>query len=116
MGDGFLRAAAAQPDRVKIYEAERGNPKNVGGGLTAVHPVVRTNPVTGWKSIFALGPFPKWINELTAEESEELLRRFRGVITENHDLQVRFKWRNRNDLGEFTVCPLVFPFVLVFCG
>jgi alpha-ketoglutarate-dependent taurine dioxygenase len=100
IGDGFIRAAAANPERVKLYEAQRGSPKNVGKELTAVHPVVRTNPVTGWKSIFALGPFPKYINELNKEESEELLKKFRSVITENHDLQVRFKWRSENDLGE----------------
>jgi alpha-ketoglutarate-dependent taurine dioxygenase len=72
----------------------------VGKELTAVHPVVRTNPVTGWKSVYALGPFPKRINELSAEESEDLLKKFRSVITENHDLQVRLKWRGENDLGE----------------
>jgi alpha-ketoglutarate-dependent taurine dioxygenase len=98
-GDGFLRAAEANPDKVKIYEKERGSPKNVGTELKAVHPVVRTNPVTGWKSIFALGPFPKYINELNDEESTELLKKFRSVITENHDLQVRLKWKNKNDLG-----------------
>ncbi|KAG9599676.1 taurine dioxygenase family protein, partial [Aureobasidium melanogenum] len=98
-GDGFLKAAAANPDKVKIYEKERGSPLNVGKELTAVHPVVRTNPVTGWKSIFALGPFPKFINELNADESEELLKKFRATITENHDLQVRFKWRNENDIA-----------------
>ncbi|KAF1944440.1 taurine dioxygenase family protein [Clathrospora elynae] len=98
-GDGFIRAAEANPERVKIYEKERGSPKNVGKSLSAVHPVVRTNPVTGWKSIFALGPFPKYINELNEEESSDLLKKFRSVITENHDLQVRFKWRNENDLA-----------------
>jgi alpha-ketoglutarate-dependent taurine dioxygenase len=99
IGDGFIKAAEANPERVKLYEEKRGNPKNVGKELTAVHPVVRTNPVTGWKSIFALGPFPKYINELTSQESEELLKKFKSVITDNHDLQVRFKWRNENDLG-----------------
>ncbi|CAE7212603.1 hypothetical protein P3342_012409 [Pyrenophora teres f. teres] len=98
-GDGLVKAAEANPEVVKIYEKERGSPKNVGRSLTAVHPVVRTNPVTGWKSIFALGPFPKYINELNVEESDELLKRFRSVIIENHDLQVRFKWRNANDLA-----------------
>jgi alpha-ketoglutarate-dependent taurine dioxygenase len=99
-GDGFLRAAEANPDKVKIYEEKRGSPKNIGRELKAVHPVVRTNPVTGWKSIFALGPFPKYINELNDEESTDLLKKFRSVVTENHDLQVRFKWKNKNDLGK----------------
>ncbi|KAF1850371.1 taurine catabolism dioxygenase [Cucurbitaria berberidis CBS 394.84] len=99
VGDGFIRAAEANPEKIKLYEKERGSLKNVGKSLSAVHPVVRTNPVTGWKSIFALGPFPKYINELNDEESSELLKKFRSVITENHDLQVRFKWRNENDLA-----------------
>ncbi len=100
-GEGFHKAAQANPDRIKLYDAPRGSPQNAGLELSAVHPVVRTNPVTGWKSIFAPGPFPKQINELNPEESEELLKKFKRVITENHDLQVRFKWRNENDLGEF---------------
>ncbi|KAI1839840.1 hypothetical protein JX266_013956 [Neoarthrinium moseri] len=98
-GDGFLKAAEANPEKTKIYEDERGSPLNVGKALTAVHPVVRTNPVTGWKSIFPIGAFPKRINELHSDESDELLKKFKQVITENHDLQVRFKWRNANDIA-----------------
>jgi alpha-ketoglutarate-dependent taurine dioxygenase len=30
IGDGFIRAAEADPERVKLYEQERGSPKNVG--------------------------------------------------------------------------------------
>lgn len=100
VGDGFIKAAERNPSEVKLYEEPRGSPLNVGKELRAVHPVVRTNPVTGWKSIFALGPFPKYINELNSSESQELLNKFRSVITENHDLQVRFKWRNKNDIGK----------------
>jgi alpha-ketoglutarate-dependent taurine dioxygenase len=100
VGDGFIKAAQNDPKKVQIWEAARGNPKNIGKELTAVHPVVRTNPITGWKSIFALGPFPKYINELSPQESEELLKKFKTVITESHDLQVRFKWRNQNDIGK----------------
>ncbi|KAI1337456.1 taurine dioxygenase family protein [Xylariaceae sp. FL0016] len=99
IGDGFHKAAARNPDTTKIYTEARGNPANSGGALEAVHPVVRTNPVTGWKSIFAIGPFPKRINELSQKESDELLKKFRDTILENHDLQVRFKWRNKNDLA-----------------
>ncbi|CAI4219796.1 unnamed protein product [Parascedosporium putredinis] len=77
-GEGFKRAASANPERFQIYEKPRGNPANIGGGLTAVHPVVRTNPVTGWK---------------------DLLDVLRKRIEENHDLQVRFKWTSKNDLA-----------------
>ncbi|PYI04391.1 alpha-ketoglutarate-dependent sulfonate dioxygenase, partial [Aspergillus sclerotiicarbonarius CBS 121057] len=99
VGDGFLKAAERNPTEIKVYTEPRGSPLNIGAELSAVHPIVRTNPVTGWKSIFALGPFPKYINELSPSESEELLRKFRSMITENHDLQVRFKWRNEHDIA-----------------
>lgn len=98
-GEGFLRAEAANPEN-RIYEEARGHPENVGRDLLAVHPVVRTNPVTGWKSIYAIGNFPQRINELSARESKELLASFYRVIEQNHDLQVRFKWKQPNDLGE----------------
>ncbi|GMF69519.1 unnamed protein product [Aspergillus oryzae] len=52
-GVGFMRLA--QTGKFHLYEKERGAPVNVGGDLTAVHPVVRTNPITGWKSIFPIG-------------------------------------------------------------
>lgn len=98
IGDGFIRAAEQDPN-VVIYEKPRGSPRNIGKELAAVHPVVRTNPVTGWKSIFALGSFPKRINELEPEESKELLDKFYRMVLDNHDLQVRFKWRNKNDIA-----------------
>lgn len=95
----FLKVAAADPERVSIYDQPRGSPLNIGKELTAVHPIVRTNPVTGWKSIYSIGPFPQRINELNLEESDELLEKFYSTIVENHDLTVRFKWRNENDFG-----------------
>lgn len=62
--------------------------------------------MTGWKSIFSVGSFPKRINELEAEESADLLKKFYDLILENHDLQVRFKWRNKNDIGELSRRPV----------
>lgn len=99
-GEGFLRAVERDPENVHLYDKPRGSPLNVGRHLTAVHPIVRTNPVTGWKSIFAVGGFPRRINELEETESRELLDRFYRVILDNHDITVRFRWRNKNDIGE----------------
>lgn len=35
-----------------LRTGERGAPDNVGDELVAIHPVIRTNPVTGWKGLF----------------------------------------------------------------
>ena len=100
---GFGRVA--EQAGFKLYDKPRGAPENVGSELKAVHPVVRTNPVTGWKSIFPVGGHVKHINGVTEEESSKLLSWFLDLVYKNHDLQVRLKWQNPNDIGE-SFCPL----------
>jgi len=85
----------------KLYDKPRGAPENVGTELKAVHPVVRTNPVTGWKSIFPVGGHVRHINGVTEEESKALLAWFLDIVYKNHDTQVRLKWKNPNDIGTF---------------
>ncbi|KAK3214336.1 hypothetical protein GRF29_28g2781686 [Pseudopithomyces chartarum] len=82
-----------------VYSQQRGSPENVGSSLKAIHPVVRTNPVTGWKSIFAIGQHTSHINGVAEEESKMLLDWFMSILLGNHDLQVRHKWLNANDLA-----------------
>ena len=59
---------------------------------TAIHPVIRTHPITGRKSIYVNRTFTTFINGIPREESD-------GVLTfiHNHcskpDYQVRFKWQ-----------------------
>ncbi|KUI63736.1 hypothetical protein VM1G_10504 [Cytospora mali] len=83
----------------ELYDKPRGAPENVGKELKAIHPLVRTNPVTGWKSIFPVGDHVKHINGVTQEESDHLLRWFLDLVYKNHDLQVRLKWKNKNDIA-----------------
>ncbi|RDW94228.1 TauD/TfdA dioxygenase family protein [Aspergillus mulundensis] len=117
VGEGFRRAV--ERGNAEIYTGARGAPVNVGAGLEADHPVVRTNPITGWKSVFPVaivqsstvgakdldlrvtgaGTFPKSVNGLTSRESENLLKYFHDLITYGHDLQVRFKWAEPNDIA-----------------
>ena len=92
----FARAAAI--NGYDLYTDPRGAPENVGSLLEAVHPVIRTNPVTGWKSVFAVGHHVQHINGVTEEESAALLQWFLRLVVENHDLQVRIHWENENDL------------------
>lgn len=94
---GFNEAAAR--NGFKIFTAERGAPENVGELLEAIHPVIRTNPVTGWKSVFAVGNHVQKINGLSEAESQYFLAWFIQLIVENHDLQVRHRWQNVNDLA-----------------
>ncbi|KAI1263963.1 TfdA family taurine catabolism dioxygenase TauD [Xylariaceae sp. FL1019] len=74
----------------------RGSPLNQDEDLKAVHPVIRTNPVTGWKSVYVNKGFTKRINGVTKDESDVLLNYLFNLVTQNHDTQVRFKWK-QND-------------------
>ncbi|ORY39542.1 taurine catabolism dioxygenase [Rhizoclosmatium globosum] len=76
----------------KIIAGPRGAPEDVGTDLTAVHPVIRTNPVTGWKSVFAGSGFTRRINELSKDESDVVLKHLIDLVVQNHDLQVRYRW------------------------
>jgi len=84
----------------------------------SVHPVVRTHPETGRKSLFVNGIFTKRIVELDEPESDELLQMLfshatRDEFTVRHDWQagdVAF-WDNRctqhrvdNDFGDARRC------------
>ncbi|KAJ6134023.1 hypothetical protein N7523_000345 [Penicillium sp. IBT 18751x] len=89
----------AKKNGFEVHPGPRGAPENVGEELRAEHPVIRTNPVTGWKSVFAVGTHVQKINGVTDEESAHLLKWFVSLIVENHDLQVRLRWQNPNDLA-----------------
>lgn len=111
----FLEEAARLGNPLR--KGIRGHPLNQGDSLTAVHPVIRTNrkslsqssplyfnssnemlAVTGWKSVYVNKGFTKRINGITKDESDLLLPYLFNLVTQNHDAQVRFKWRP-NDLA-----------------
>ncbi|KAH0598117.1 hypothetical protein MHUMG1_04489 [Metarhizium humberi] len=83
----------------ELYSKPRGSPNNIGTSLRAVHPVVRTNPVTGWKSLFAVGNHVERINDVTSDESKRLLDWFLQLIVEEHDCQLRHRWENPYDIA-----------------
>ncbi|KIH88704.1 hypothetical protein SPBR_07376 [Sporothrix brasiliensis 5110] len=91
--------ASAARNGFELYAAPRGAPENVGSVLEAVHPIVRTNPVTGWKSVFAVGHHVQRIHGLSDAESQQFLGWFNQLIVDNHDLQVRLRWQDVNDLA-----------------
>lgn len=46
----------------------------------------------------------RYINGVTQEESDHLLQWFLDLVYKNHDLQVRLKWQNQNDIGSLHSC------------
>ena len=80
-GGGFARIAKDEAQR-----------KDLASRQTAVHPVVRTHPVTGRKGVFVNSVFTKHIVGMKPAESEALLR-FLYRHVETPDFACRFRWR-----------------------
>ncbi|ANB15314.1 Jlp1p [Sugiyamaella lignohabitans] len=96
-GGGYQKERLSE-STYERYSGVRGAPENVGDFLSAVHPAVRTNPVTRWKSVYALGHQFRSFNGLTEDESKAIQDYLNDLLVGSHDIQVRFKW-NKNDLA-----------------
>jgi taurine dioxygenase len=80
-GGGFARIAKDEAQQ-----------RDLASRQSAVHPVVRTHPVTGRKSLFVNSVFTKHIVGMKPAESRALL----GFLTrhvETPDFSCRFRWR-----------------------
>ncbi|GJE94542.1 TauD-domain-containing protein [Phanerochaete sordida] len=60
--------------------------------IETVHPVVRVNPATGWKSIYVNPGFTRRIVGVPKSESDAILSLLFHQLSENPDFQVRFHW------------------------
>lgn len=89
---------AADKHGFQLNAGPRGAAENKGTDLWAEHPLIRTNPVTGWKSVYGIGVFLESIEGVEMEESDILKRYIRDLVTQNHSTQVRYRW-SKNDLA-----------------
>ncbi|KAL1861770.1 hypothetical protein VTK73DRAFT_6920 [Phialemonium thermophilum] len=95
-----LTATCAQPVFKSACEAggyevmsPRGSPLNVGYEFEPHHPVIRTHPVTGWKSVFAgVGLHVSRIDGVTSYEDQMIREYILRLITRNHDCVARMHW------------------------
>lgn len=95
-----LTATCAQPVFKSACEAggydvmsPRGSPLNVGYEFSPSHPVVRTHPVTGWKTLFAgVGLHVSRIDGVTSYEDGLIRDYVLRTITRNHDCVARMHW------------------------
>ena len=95
-----LTAECAQPVFKSACEAgkydvmsPRGSPLNKDFEFAPHHPVVRTHPVTGWKSLFAgVGLHVSKIDGLYAYEEQMIRDYCLRLVTRNHDCIARMHW------------------------
>lgn len=91
---GYLEGLTALHDGGPNYRATNaklGIPETGKIYPSAVHPVVRTHPVTGRKTLFVNRGFTIRINELPEDESRAVLD-FLFEHATKPDFQVRFRW------------------------
>ena len=91
----YLDGLNATHSGEQIYRGRYNNQKHDDTNVTYprnVHPVVRTHPVTGRKSIFVNKTFTTHINEIPKAESDSVLA-FLYSHCAKPDYQVRFKWQ-----------------------
>lgn len=91
----YLDGLNATHSGEQIYRGRYNNQNHDDTNLTYprnVHPVVRTHPVTGRKSIFVNKTFTTQINEIPKAESDSVLA-FLYSHCAKPDYQVRFKWQ-----------------------
>ncbi|ODQ80899.1 hypothetical protein BABINDRAFT_118021 [Babjeviella inositovora NRRL Y-12698] len=72
---------------------DRNDPLNGKKRVEREHPIVRTHPVTGWKSLYLNRAMTDRIVGLEPGESKVLLEYLFGVFEKNLDIQVRFNWK-----------------------
>ncbi|KAI0455641.1 TfdA family taurine dioxygenase [Xylaria acuta] len=95
-----LTATCSQPVFKSACEAggyevtsPRGSPLNKDYEFAPSHPVVRTHPVTGWKSVFAgVGLHVSRIDDVHAYEDTMIRDYIMRLITRNHDCVARMHW------------------------
>lgn len=78
---------------------DRENPLGGAKFIEREHPIVRTHPATGWKSLFVNRSMTVRIVGLQPEESRLVLDYLFSIFEKNLDIQVRFNWKSKEGLG-----------------
>ena len=66
--------------------------------VTTEHPLIRTHPVTGWKSVFFNPGFVTQIVGIPKSESDMIITYLNEIIATTQELHVRFQW-NKGDVA-----------------
>lgn len=66
--------------------------------ITTEHPLIRVNPVTGWKSVFFNPGFVTKIIGIPKAESDAIIAYLSQLIATTQEAHVRFQW-GKNDVA-----------------
>lgn len=90
---------ATADHEIPLFTGQRGAPENVGSKQLAIHPIIRTNPTTGWKSVYGgIGTHFHRVLGVTQEESDLIKNYLNNLLYHSPEIQLRFKW-NSYDFG-----------------
>ncbi|KAK5627789.1 hypothetical protein RRF57_003504 [Xylaria bambusicola] len=115
---GYLETLTATCSQLALYKSAcevggyevtspRGSPLNKDFEFSPSHPVVRTHPVTGWKSVFAgAGLHVTRINGVTSYEDTMIRDYIMRLITRNHDGVARMHWTKQSCAIWHNACTL----------
>lgn len=66
--------------------------------ITTEHPLIRTHPVTGWKSLFFNTGFVTKIVGIPRTESDAIIAYLNEIIATTQEMHVRYSW-GKNDVA-----------------
>lgn len=96
--------------------------------VTTKHPLIRTNPVTGWNALFFNPGFVTKIVGIPKAESDAIIKYLTDVVATTQEIHARFQWGkddvaiwdNRTSvcmlhiqLGDLTLTPIIDTYCIV---
>ena len=81
------------------------------------HPLIRTHPVTGWKSVFFNPGFVTDIVGIPKAEANAIISYLNDLIATTLEIHARFQWQ-KNDVAfwDNRICVSLIVFWAGFCG
>lgn len=92
------KLTASHSSQWQIEAVERAGFSSRRPTVVTSHPIIRTNPVTGWKSVFVNPVFTTKIDGVSKQESDTILNYIYNTFAANVAETVRWKWR-KNDIA-----------------
>ena len=94
----FLDGLTAKHRSEHVHGGRYGDKENLRDGdyPEAIHPVVRTHPVTKRKGLYVNSAFTTRIMELSRHESQDVLQMLHNHIARGVDFQCRFRWERNS--------------------